>query len=171
MEAYASYPCRDMLDRLPPSHGQISLPSTHRGSGALHAFVIRLADASLHGGAEANQNLTLTVQEGLENSINSKTHQSATQVHNSLAGRTAISIEADDVSPTELPRFTTALKEYGDRTKSDVRWTTKHLSMSPMLWRAVAIVNGKEFQSTARNTREAKHKASQNACGSLGIAI
>jgi hypothetical protein len=75
----------------------------------------------------------------------------------------------DDV--LELPRYTTALKEYGDRSGAVIEWSEKQLSLSPLCWVARVVVDGVTFEATAGNKKEAKHRASRSACRSLAIEI
>lgn len=77
----------------------------------------------------------------------------------------------DHDSVLELPRYTTALKEYDDRSKSVIEWSEKQLSLSPLCWMARVILDGVTFEATAGNKKEAKHRASQIACKSLAIEI
>lgn len=74
-------------------------------------------------------------------------------------------------SAPELPRYTTALMEYGDRSGSIIEWTERQLSVSPLYWKAVLAVDGVAFEATAGNKKEAKHRASQSACRSLAIEV
>jgi hypothetical protein len=71
----------------------------------------------------------------------------------------------------ELPRYTTALKEYTDCSDSTVEWKDEQISVTPLCWRMMAIVDGVEFSATAGNKKQAKHLASQQACESLAIVV
>lgn len=71
----------------------------------------------------------------------------------------------------ELPRYTTALKEYTDCSDSTVEWIDEQMSVTPLCWRITAIVDGVEFSATAGNKKKAKHLASRQACESLAIVV
>lgn len=71
----------------------------------------------------------------------------------------------------ELPRYTTALKEYADCSNSTVEWKDEQLSVTPLCWKITAVVDGVEFSATAGNKKQAKHLASRQACESLAIVI
>ena len=70
-----------------------------------------------------------------------------------------------------MPRYTTALKEYGDRRELMISWSTKQISMMPIKFRCVAQIEDRVFNGTAGNKREAKHIASREACNALGISL
>lgn len=74
-------------------------------------------------------------------------------------------------SAPELPRYTTALKEHGDRSGSIIEWTERQVSVSPLCWKALLTVDGVAFEATAGNKKEAKHRVSQSACRSLAIEV
>ncbi|EMC97238.1 hypothetical protein BAUCODRAFT_32985 [Baudoinia panamericana UAMH 10762] len=69
----------------------------------------------------------------------------------------------------ELPRYTSAIKEYGDRTGIDVQWTDECVSVSPQLWRVWAHVGGTRFFGTGDNKKLARHLASQQACQRFAV--
>lgn len=71
----------------------------------------------------------------------------------------------------ELPRYTTALKEYTDCSNSAVVWKDDQISVIPLCWRMTAVVDGMEFSATAGNKKQAKHLASQQACERLAIVV
>jgi hypothetical protein len=53
----------------------------------------------------------------------------------------------------ELPRYTTALKEYTDCPDSTVEWKDEQISVTPLCWKITAIVDGVEFSATAGNKK------------------
>lgn len=171
MQTYASYPYRDVIKQLSPLSEQASLPATHEGSCAFRAFVVRLAEVFLQGDTEDKERLEVIVQEGLTSSIPPERHRIATPVHAVAAAGTATFIGSDHNPSVELPRYTTALKEYGDQKGANVRWVLKQLSLSPIQWQVVAMVENARFRAIAGNTREAKHRASQYACEALDIEM
>ena len=71
----------------------------------------------------------------------------------------------------ELPRYTTALKEYTDCSDSTVEWKDEQISVTPLCWKITAVVDGVGFSATAGNKKEAKHLASRQACESLAIVV
>jgi hypothetical protein len=71
----------------------------------------------------------------------------------------------------ELPRYTTALKEYSDCSDSSVEWKGEQISVSPLCWKMTAVVDEVEFSATAGNKKLAKHLASQQACESLAVEV
>lgn len=71
----------------------------------------------------------------------------------------------------ELPRYTIALKEYTDCSRSTVEWKDEQISVTPLCWKITAVVDGVEFSATAGNKKEAKHLASRQACESLAIIV
>lgn len=71
----------------------------------------------------------------------------------------------------ELPRYTTALKEYTDCSNSTVEWKDEQISVTPLCWKITAVVDTMEFSATAGNKKQAKHLASRQACESLAIVI
>jgi hypothetical protein len=73
------------------------------------------------------------------------------------------------VANTEIPRFTMALKEYGDISGNLPLYQIHQMSMVPPLFRAQVTVRGRDFSETASTKRLAKHLASRQACRSLGV--
>lgn len=71
----------------------------------------------------------------------------------------------------ELPRYTTALKEYSDCSNSSVEWKDEQISVTPLCWKMTAVVDGIEFSATAGNKKLAKHLASKQACESLAVEV
>lgn len=71
----------------------------------------------------------------------------------------------------KLPRYTMALKEFGDRRGLAVTWPTHELSYSPLKFRCVTQVGGGAFEGVAGSKRKARHLASRRACQSLNIVV
>ena len=71
----------------------------------------------------------------------------------------------------DLARYTTVLKEYGDRRGLVVSWPTEQISMVPVKFRCVAQIEDRVFDGKAGNKRRAKHLASREACNALGISF
>lgn len=70
-----------------------------------------------------------------------------------------------------IPRYSMALKEYGDQTGYAIEWNNRQISISPLQFTCDVTVQGLTFQGTARNKKLAKHSASRTACRSIGIEI
>jgi hypothetical protein len=129
------------------------------------------------GNAEIKSSIASIIQQGVLDGRRATLHPPGFQGHitpppNSRARDSAeLRANEDHDSILELPRYTTALKEYGDRPESIIEWGEKRLSLSPSSWMAWVIVDGVTFEATAGYKKEAKHRASQSACRSLAIEI
>jgi hypothetical protein len=126
---------------------------------------------------EIRSSIACIIQEGMSDGAQTIQHPSGSQGHdnpslNLRARRSAeLSLKEDHDSVLELPRYTTALNEYRDQSKSIIEWSEKQLSLSPLCWMARVIVDGVAFEATAGNKKEAKHRASRSACRALAIEI
>ena len=76
-----------------------------------------------------------------------------------------------EVGDLDLPRYTSALKEYGDQQGVAYSCPTRQISTMPVRSRCVIQVEGRTYDGVARSKKEAKHLASQQACQLLGIEI
>lgn len=72
---------------------------------------------------------------------------------------------------TNLPQYTTVLKEHLDVQGGSLKYTYKELSSIPSVWRCVASLDGIKAYATGQNKQEAKHAASRQMCQSLGLDI
>ncbi|KAK3076075.1 hypothetical protein LTR53_000015 [Teratosphaeriaceae sp. CCFEE 6253] len=79
------------------------------------------------------------------------------------------SITSFPAPETGVARYTTALKEYGDRTGHKPHYDSSCITLDPPLFRAKVLIRGKSFDEAAVSKRQAKHLASQRACEALGI--
>ena len=75
----------------------------------------------------------------------------------------------EDVSPADLGRYATALKEYGDQHGFAPEYSVRHLSSAPSLFQARVTFDGRRFEGTARNKKQSRHQAASEACSYLGI--
>jgi hypothetical protein len=130
------------------------------------------------GNAEIKSSIASIIQQGVLDGRRTTLHPPGFQGHitpppPNLRARDSAELRTneDHDSILELPRYTTALKEYGDRSQSIIEWSEKQLSLSPSSWMARVVVDGVAFEVTAGYKKEAKHRASQSACRSLAIEI
>lgn len=127
--------------------------------------------------AEIKSSIASIIQEGILNGAQTTLHPIVTQRHSrspiNQHARDPVELKSDEGHDEvlELPRYTTALKEYDDRSDSIIEWSEKQLSLSPLCWMARVIVDGAAFEATAGNKKKAKHRASRSACKSLSIEI
>jgi hypothetical protein len=126
---------------------------------------------------DIKSSIACIIQEGTHDGAQTTPHPFGPQGHgnpplNLRAHRSAEpSLNEDHDSVLELPRYTTALNEYRDQSRSVIEWSEKQLSLSPLCWMARVVVDGVGFEATAGNKKEAKHRASRSACRSLAIEI
>ncbi|KAK1041945.1 hypothetical protein LTR74_018571 [Friedmanniomyces endolithicus] len=81
-------------------------------------------------------------------------------------GLFAPSITSYIASDVEVARYTTALKECGDRTGHKALYDISFVTLDPPHFRAEVSVQGQTFGGMATTKRQAKHLASQRACES-----
>jgi hypothetical protein len=129
------------------------------------------------GNAKIKSSIASIIQEGVLDGRRTTLHPPGFQGHitppPNLRARDSAELRAneDHDSILELPRYTTALSEYGNRSQSIIERSEKQLSLSPPSWMARVVVDGVAFEVTAGYKKEAKHRASQRACRSLAIEI
>lgn len=68
-------------------------------------------------------------------------------------------------------QYTMILKELGDESGVAPKYSLETLSMDPPLFKAQVSFRDITFESTARTKKEAKHRASRQACEHLGVKI
>jgi len=71
----------------------------------------------------------------------------------------------------DLPRYTMALKEFGDAEGREPRYSITQLSLVPPIFQAVVRFDGSTYEGEASTKRKAKHLASKCACSGLGIHL
>lgn len=75
------------------------------------------------------------------------------------------------LADAELPRYTMALKEYGDSSGPMPCYDFSCITLDPPLFRAKVTIGNLSFEESASSKKQAKHLASRRACQSLGVSI
>lgn len=75
------------------------------------------------------------------------------------------------IEDPNLPRYTSAQKEYGDRRRVAYSWPTRQISAMPVTFRCTVQMDRRSWSGVAKSKNEAKHLASQQACQHLRIEI
>ncbi|KAK4551645.1 hypothetical protein LTR86_011019 [Recurvomyces mirabilis] len=176
VESVAQYPYGDRTRQVSSlSSAQTVYTDSGENTGDFRAFVTELAAVFLRSDAQVRIRVTSMVQDGMGSLRQPLPSRPATQSRSTSAARIQQvmnrMLQNNDDGLLERPRYTTALKEYGDQNRVDVRWTDMQVSVSPLCWQVAAMVDSATFRATAGNKREAKHRASQIACEALGIAL
>lgn len=178
MSKISDYPYEARMRQLAPFCSQIHAP-LHRSDlpANFQTLASRIGAIFAHAHVETRSTMTSIIQQGATGGSHRDKRESAPQTYTTPLSNAGARSSTDHTSAgdgsdaIEQPRYTTALKEYGDRFGSIIEWNSKQMSMSPPLWRAMVIVDGVIFEATAGNKKEAKHKASQIACQALSIEV
>jgi hypothetical protein len=83
------------------------------------------------------------------------------------AGKAVESQRGD--APSDISRFTTLLKEYGDHIGEVPKYTSELLSQEPLLFKQCVRLRGVKGEGTGRTMKTARHYASKEACQRLGL--
>lgn len=79
--------------------------------------------------------------------------------------------DVTEIDDPDLPRYTSALKEYGDQRGQAYSWPTRQISTTPVRFRCIIRMDGRTYDGVARSKKQAKHLASREACQDLNIEI
>ncbi|KAK0906835.1 hypothetical protein LTR91_010576 [Friedmanniomyces endolithicus] len=152
--------------------GNDDSPSSRQSSFGRFLALIGVLDRRKNG--RSSRDLA-TLMEGQNNEVTAgKRHMDRdepTDPGTRIAGKGlfAPSITSNIASDVEVARYTTALKEYGDRTGHKALYDISFVTLDPPLFRAEVSVQGQTFGGIATTKRQAKHLASQRACESLSV--
>jgi hypothetical protein len=178
MSKISNYPYQARMGQLAVLSAQTNVSMRSNGSPAnFQILATEIGMLLARGNTEMKPSIASIIQGEVPNGTRTTLHPLEFQRHSTpplnlhAHDSAGLSLDQDHDSVLELPRYTTALKEYGDRSGSVIEWSEKQLSLSPLCWMARVIVNGVTFEATAGNKKEAKHRASQSACRSLDIEI
>jgi hypothetical protein len=178
MSKISNYPYQARMGQLAVLSAQTNVSMRSNGSPAnFQILATEIGMLLARGNTEMKPSIASIIQGEVPNGTRTTLHPLGFQRHSTpplnlhAHDSAGLSLDQDHDSVLELPRYTTALKEYGDRSGSVIEWSEKQLSLSPLCWMARVIVNGVTFEATAGNKKEAKHRASQSACRSLDIEI
>lgn len=86
----------------------------------------------------------------------------------STSERMPFDVQNDD-DDQDVWKYTSALKEKGDRHGFVPAYNIQRVSLTPSVFKAVVSVQGYVFEGRGRSKQQAKHMASREACTALGI--
>nr|OQO28656.1 hypothetical protein B0A51_04767 [Rachicladosporium sp. CCFEE 5018] len=175
----AQYPFERRIQQLKLlGHLNSDKPIENGSNNEFFEFATRLAMAYSTGGEATKKRIVQVVRNGRLDGPSGH----ASTLHEPL--KTEPSVNEGTASPAmdmpdseaqiedpNLPRYTSALKEYGDRRGVAYSWPTRQISTMPVTFRCTIQMDGRTCSGVARSKKEAKHLASQKACQHLRIEI
>lgn len=174
MMKMASYPYEERFRLLRQLGHPGPVTADQTSSNAFCKFATLLGSVYSGAGHEMNGAISALVQRGYSEVYHDVRTRILPVMQPQQTQRPTILHESSSDFQThdaDLPRYTTALKLYGDRRRLVVSWPTEQISMMPVKFQCAAQVEDRVFDATAGNKREAKHLASREACIALGISI
>lgn len=178
MNRISTYPYKARMGQLAMLFTQANVPVRSRDSPAnFQTLATEIGVLLATRNVEIKSSIASIIQEKMPDGAQTTLHPFGSQEHSSpllnLRARGSADISPNEAHNVvlELPRYTTALREYGGRSESVIEWSEKQVSLSPLCWMAHVTVDGITFEATAGNKKEAKHRASRSACLSLAIEI
>lgn len=178
MSKISNYPYQARMDQLAMLSAQTNSSARSNNSSAnFQKLATEIGMLLARGNTETKSSIASIIQGEIPNGARTTQHPFGAQGHSppplNVHARDSVELSSDrdHDGVLEIPRYTTALKEYGDQSGSVIEWSERQLSLSPLCWMARVIVNGATFEATAGNKKEARHRASRSACRRLTIEI